>query len=733
MKSKAAQHRRRTAALAMRIVSLAAVIGSSWSPVLAVEDAYETDDTFAQASVIAIGSSQTHSIHIVGDHDYVRFSIPQATTIVLSVRSPIEYEFLDITLYDANRTPIADDSGDGFAAICKTLTAGEYFGMAAHGQDRFAIEQYTLSLTNIPRIDSGPTGSASSVLVNQPVSFFAGASHPSGLNLTYRWKFGDGTEVNSENPTHSFTAAGTYFVCLTVEDSNSGTAVGWTSVSVKDGGDGSPSVYGWGQNYSYQIGDGKGEMYAIPSPAQIQGVSEMVSFSAQYDTSYGLKEDGTVWGWGSNDYFLLGEESLIYYLSPVQVRGFESTKAISAGIQMLLALKDDGTVWAAGSNQAGQLGDGTTTWSEVAVQVVGLSNVRAICAGGGFCLALKDGGTVWAWGDNRLGLLGDGTTIDRHSPVQVPGLAGVESICAGEFHNLALKADGTVWSWGDNVFGQLGDGTTTDRLTPVEVSGISNVTAISCGCLHSIALKEDGTVWAWGDNHNGVIGDGSIVQRSTPVQVVGLTGVVSISSGDGHCVALKSDGTVWTWGYNGEGELGDGTFHSRSEPVQVLGLRGVASIHSGPMASHSFALSNRASDLVLSKTMIKVNYARADRDLAVVKGELELTSDFLAAGVEATLNVGGAQVVFILDEKGKARTTEGNLKLRFKKKAGLWLLNTKIKGNYAAQWVDEGVTNESVQDRQIRMPVSLSLGELSFSGSAQLIYKAKEGRKGVAK
>jgi Regulator of chromosome condensation (RCC1) repeat len=72
-------------------------------------------------------------------------------------------------------------------------------------------------------------------------------------------------------------------------------------------------------------------------------------------------------------------------------RGVE---AVAAGLQYSLALKNDGTVWAWGTNELGQLGDGTTTNRTAPVQVSDLSGVTAIVAGTGHALALKNDGTV---------------------------------------------------------------------------------------------------------------------------------------------------------------------------------------------------------------------------------------------------------------------------------------------------------------------------------------------------
>jgi len=106
-------------------------------------------------------------------------------------------------------------------------------------------------------------------------------------------------------------------------------------------------------------------------------------------------------------------------LTPVEVANLTGVQEIAAGGSHSLALKDDGTVWAWGLNQFGELGNGTTgvpNSSSTPVQVKDphdpsgyLSGVKAIAAGSAHGLALKDDGTVWAWGSNQSGQLGNGT------------------------------------------------------------------------------------------------------------------------------------------------------------------------------------------------------------------------------------------------------------------------------------------------------------------------------------
>ncbi len=341
------------------------------------------------------------------------------------------------------------------------------------------------------------------------------------------------------------------------------------SVFLKNDG----TVWAWGSNNYGQLGDGTTAERHTPVSG-LTGVTE-ISVGSGSVHSLALKSDSTVWAWGYNYYGQLGDGTIIERHTPVPVSGLTDVITIAAGSHHSLAVKSDGTVWAWGSNQFGKLGNGTIIDSSTPVQVSDLTGVTAVAADLFHSLALKSDGTVWAWGSN-FGRLGDGTTTERHTPVQVIGLTAVTAIAVGMNHSLALKSDGTVWAWGSNANGQLGDGTTTQSLTPVQVIGLTtDVIAIAAGSYHSLALKSDGTVWAWGSNTNGQLGDNTIIERHTPVQVSNLTGVTAIAGGYYHSLASKSDGTVWAWGSNASGQLGDGTITESHTPVQVSGFQSI--------------------------------------------------------------------------------------------------------------------------------------------------------------
>lgn len=274
-----------------------------------------------------------------------------------------------------------------------------------------------------------------------------------------------------------------------------------------------------------------------------------------------LSNEGIVWAWGDNLLGQLGDgtrgEMRAY---PLPLDELKDVISIAAGVQFSVALKNDGTVWAWGDNEFGQLGDGSGYVNTVRpVQAADLTGIISIAAGNKHTVALKNDGSVWTWGNNSLGELGDGTKVNRITPVRLPDLNDVIAISSKFQHTLALKRDGTVWAWGNNSVGQLGDGTTTSKYAPVQVIGISDVSAISAGDTFSAAIKKDGSVWIWGfdyEKYAKKIKDIEGYSELTPRLLHTDTIPIAIAAGYEHLLMLNKDGTIQTYGNNLFGERG---------------------------------------------------------------------------------------------------------------------------------------------------------------------------------
>ncbi|MBE5040999.1 hypothetical protein INF28_11070 [Oscillospiraceae bacterium DSM 107454] len=273
-------------------------------------------------------------------------------------------------------------------------------------------------------------------------------------------------------------------------------------------------------------------------------------------------------------------------------------------------LKDDGTLWSMGGNEYGQLGYSfnykksmpkTEEWA----QIEGIEGqVAAVYCGENTYYALCTDGSVWSWGSNANCLLGadklPSELGSRCVPEKIEGLTDVRKISCGEHYTLALKADGTVWGWGstENWVSGLSeeqklqdareeeegilDDERLDALkqevwgeiyawykVPTQVSVVKNVCDIAMGKTFALALRNDGLVYAWGngsysESEKRVLGQSAPKYYSVPRLIFSdkmfperLTDIKAVAVGDSHAVALAKDGVVSAWERNALGVLGN--------------------------------------------------------------------------------------------------------------------------------------------------------------------------------
>jgi alpha-tubulin suppressor-like RCC1 family protein len=343
-----------------------------------------------------------------------------------------------------------------------------------------------------------------------------------------------------------------------------------------------PLLYGVGENSAGELGDNtvvnkSNAIQTIAFGANWKQVFASASNLSGHSSSYGIKNDGTLWSWGNNTSGQLGDGTITHRSSPVQVIGTATTwSQVASNRSSAAGVKLDGTLWCWGSNtgsSSGALGDGTTVSKSSPVQTIAFGSTWKQCSvGANHTAAIKTDGTLWSWGFNAYGQLGDGTITHRSSPVQTTAFGTTwKQVSCGYKHTTAIKQDGTVWSWGLNTNGQLGDGTITHRSSPVQTTAFGTTWKIvSSSGLHTVAIKTDGTFWSWGQNANGQLGDGTLTHRSSPVQTTAFGINWKLCSGGYKTTAaIKTDGTLWSWGFNAYGQLGDGTITHRSSPVQT--------------------------------------------------------------------------------------------------------------------------------------------------------------------
>jgi alpha-tubulin suppressor-like RCC1 family protein len=343
------------------------------------------------------------------------------------------------------------------------------------------------------------------------------------------------------------------------------------------------TIWSWGRNLYGQLGTDNTTNRSSPVSV-VGGFTDWSHIAGGRivagSNMFGVRTNGTAWGWGRNLYGNLGDNTITSRSSPVSVVGGFTDWLLVEGGSNTLGLRQNGTLWAWGRNSYGALGDNTIVSKRSPVSVIGgFCDWCQISTGSKFSAAIRTNGTLWAWGQNSCGALGDNTTVNKSSPVSVVG--GFTDWCqlsAGMFSVSAVRQNGTAWAWGCNVYGSLGDNSTVSKSSPVSVVGgftdwcqivQSGNNSNSLG----LAVRQNGTAWAWGYNGSGQLGDNTTVSKSSPVSVVGgYTDWCQVTSSYGRSAAgIRQNGTLWAWGFNNCGQLGNNTITSRSSPVSVVG------------------------------------------------------------------------------------------------------------------------------------------------------------------
>ncbi|MBI3510186.1 MAG: T9SS type A sorting domain-containing protein [Bacteroidetes bacterium] len=136
------------------------------------------------------------------------------------------------------------------------------------------------------------------------------------------------------------------------------------------------TVWGSGWNVYGQLGTGNN--ISSNTPVQSTGLSGIISITAGCGHSNALKSDGTIWAWGENMSGELGDGNGEFASNvPVAVAFLNGVSTIGIGGRQSFALKNDGTFWTWGQNNYGQLGNGNTNDSPVPVELNGFCQVAA--------------------------------------------------------------------------------------------------------------------------------------------------------------------------------------------------------------------------------------------------------------------------------------------------------------------------------------------------------------------
>jgi alpha-tubulin suppressor-like RCC1 family protein len=147
------------------------------------------------------------------------------------------------------------------------------------------------------------------------------------------------------------------------------------------------TLWGWGSGYI-----GVGTTTLVSSPIQIGSLTDWKQVSCGANHTMAIKTDGTLWGWGTNFAGQLGNGTATTYSSPIQIGSLTNWKqiSISAG-NCSMAIKTDGTLWGWGQNNFGELGIGNRTSYSSPIQIGSLTSWKQVSVGTGSSIFIRDG------------------------------------------------------------------------------------------------------------------------------------------------------------------------------------------------------------------------------------------------------------------------------------------------------------------------------------------------------
>jgi alpha-tubulin suppressor-like RCC1 family protein len=329
------------------------------------------------------------------------------------------------------------------------------------------------------------------------------------------------------------------------------------------------SMWCWGEGFAGELGDGTMTLDR-PQPAPVPALgTSVVRIGMGVQHSMAITKDHSLWLWGMDNTYQLGDGAKDNRLVPWQLPAFAGvTASMSAGEYTTCAVKTDGTAWCWGQNFYGTTGDGTLIERQTPVQVTVLgATIAQISAFADNTCAVRTDGTVWCWGTPypRTYMNPTGT------PEQIATITNAVQVAVGDGPICVRTKDGYLWCWGWNNVGQVGDGTMMNRSQPVLITSLGNTVAdVGVGSANACARKTDGTVWCWGSDIGGALGTGGNAS-ATPVQVTDLGNtVVELVVSDGRACARKADDTVWCWGVCADGVIVQGQMNYVTRPVQIM-------------------------------------------------------------------------------------------------------------------------------------------------------------------
>jgi len=335
-------------------------------------------------------------------------------------------------------------------------------------------------------------------------------------------------------------------------------------------------LFGSGDNGHGQIGLGSeiDSVYDFSPISVGEGSIPSKEVFCGKDHSLVIKEDGSLWGSGSNAFGQLGQnnlsvfENFVKIYDPSKDQGNRSVRNASAGAHSTHYILSDGSLWGLGLNESFKVCHfNSSEQFSTPIKILD-SGVSQVCSGLKFITFIKD---------NKLYIQGG-----KHNNTELNLIdSNVTRCAAGKDHVIFIKQN-ALWGFGDSEKGQLRS-FATDPSRPIlsinesgehQVSGflmssfngqkLSDVSS-SWASESSLILNRAGEIYFLGRNDYGLSRE-----KGYMVEARGSSAFKSISTSLHHSAYIDNSGNVLTQGSNAFGQLGNGNPKGRSFSPEVV-------------------------------------------------------------------------------------------------------------------------------------------------------------------
>lgn len=334
------------------------------------------------------------------------------------------------------------------------------------------------------------------------------------------------------------------------------------------------------------------------------------------------------------------------------------------------------------------------------------------------------------------------TTGATTVPPQITQQPANQAVLSGQSATFTVSATGTPslsYQWQRNN-SNISDATSASYT-------LMNPTAADSGAtFRCVVTNAYGTATSTAANLTVINPDDPPVITTEPTVLnallqVGNLAVVDASVPASLRVAAASAGALryqWTFG--------DGTFtswlstnitsHTYNVPVTCGPYHASVVVSDGTNATSTNLAVAVAYQLNVTKFQAGLNFAKPGSDSCRLTATFDPCSSFGVANKTVVVDIGGAQVSFILNGKGRGRTSPNNCRVAYNKSTGLWTFTAKLKkGAWQSGWDGYGLHDVTVRKPGVAasLPMVLLVGDEGFAADALLLYTAKAGKSGSAR